>query len=158
MTLSDSPTRSPPTTSPDQSPSRPASPQSQSPSPSPSPDRGPWVGRLWIAVVVAAAVGGIGWAGWTWGLPGGEAGEVLTAGVVRGDLVITVSDRGELESAQSVQVVCEVEGGGKLVTIIPEGTKVKKGDEVARFDTDALLKSITEQGVKWEQAEGKVKA
>ena len=135
-----------------------ASPQPLPPSPSRSPDRGPWTSRLLIGLVVAGAIGGIGWAGWNWGLPGGEADEVLTASVVRGDLVITVSDRGELESAQSVQVVCEVEGGGKLVTIIPEGTKVKKGDEVARFDTDALMKSITEQGVKWEQAEGKVKS
>jgi HlyD family secretion protein len=82
---------------------------------------------------------------------------VLTAPARRGDLVLTVVDRGELESAQSVQAVCEVEGGGKLVTIVAEGTRVKKGDEVARFDTDALQKAISEQEVKWETAEGKVK-
>jgi HlyD family secretion protein len=82
----------------------------------------------------------------------------MTAAASRGDLVITVSDRGELESAQSVQVLCDVEGGGRLVTITPEGAKVKKGDEVARFDTDALVKSIADQGVKCEQAEGRAKA
>ncbi len=128
------------------------------PSPSPSRERTPWISRLLVLLVVAAMIGGIGWAGWNWRLAAGTASDVLTATVARGDLVITVSDRGELESAQSVQVVCEVEGGGKLVSIVTEGKKVKKGDEVAHFDTDTLLKSITEQGVKWEQAEGKAKA
>ena len=104
------------------------------------------------------AVSAVGWAGWSWRASGDSASDVLTAPVARGDLVITVTDRGELESAQSVQVVCELEGGGRLVTIIPEGTKVKKGDEVARLDTDELTKRIIEQQVKHEQAEGKVNA
>ncbi len=82
---------------------------------------------------------------------------VLTAPVVRGELVITVTERGELESSQSIQVNCEIEGGGKLATILPEGTRVTKGQEVARFDVDALSKSINQQEVKWELAEAKVK-
>jgi RND family efflux transporter MFP subunit len=72
--------------------------------------------------------------------------------------VILVADKGELESAQSVQGVCEMEGGGKLVTIVAEGTPVKKGEVVAKFDTDTLQKGVNEQEVKWEQADGKVKA
>jgi RND family efflux transporter MFP subunit len=71
--------------------------------------------------------------------------------------VITVGDRGEMDSSQSVQAACEVEGGGKLVTIVPEGTRVKKGDVVARLDADTLLKGVNEQEVKWEQAVGKGK-
>jgi RND family efflux transporter MFP subunit len=98
------------------------------------------------------------WVGITWGLPRRGTADVLTAAAARGELVILVSDKGELESAESVQVVCEVEGGGKLVTILPEGTQVKKGVVVARFDTDVLQKGINEQEVKWETAEGKVKS
>jgi HlyD family secretion protein len=108
-------------------------------------------------VAVVAFVAALGWGGYSWGLAGRKAVDVLSATVVRGDLVITVTDRGELESSQSVQVVCEVEGGGKLVTIVPEGTHVKKGDEVAKLDADILLKGINEQEVKWEQAAGKFK-
>jgi RND family efflux transporter MFP subunit len=73
-------------------------------------------------------------------------------------MIITVTERGELESAKSTNVLCEVEGGGKLATIIPEGTRVKKGDEIARFDMDVLQKGINEQEVKWETADGKMKA
>lgn len=113
-----------------------------------------FMGLILLGGIAASA--GFGW--WKWGRTPFDPSQVMTAAASRGDLVVTVSDRGELESAQSVQVVCEVEGGGRLVTIIPEGTKVHKGDEVARFDTDALVKAITEQGVRWEQAEGKAKA
>jgi RND family efflux transporter MFP subunit len=102
-----------------------------------------------------ALLGGGAWAAQRW-LPGAAEDDVLTAVATRGSLVLNVTDRGELESAQSVQVTCEVEGGGKLVSIVPEGTRVKKGEEVARLDTDALLKAINEQEVKWEQAVGKV--
>ncbi len=84
--------------------------------------------------------------------------DVLTAPATVGDLRIVVSDKAELESAESVQVACEVEGGGKLVTILPEGTQVSKGTVVARFDTDVLQKGINEQEVKWETAVGKLKA
>ena len=108
--------------------------------------------------MLCGLVGTGGWAWLKWGRPHQDPGEILTASAQRGDLAVTVSDRGELESAQSVQVVCEVEGGGRLITVEEEGAKVKKGDEVARFDTDALVKSITEQGVRWEQIEGRAKA
>jgi RND family efflux transporter MFP subunit len=116
-----------------------------------------WLRRLfWLAAIVTMVVGA-GWGARQWRSASNPLADVLTAPARRGELVLTVVDRGELESAQSVQAVCEVEGGGKLVTIVAEGTRVKKGDEVARFDTDALQKAINEQEVKWETAEGKVK-
>jgi RND family efflux transporter MFP subunit len=87
-----------------------------------------------------------------------RADDVLTSAASIGDLRIVVSDKAELESAESVQVACEVEGGGKLVTILPEGTLVTKDTVVARFDTDVLQKGINEQEVKWETAVGKLKA
>lgn len=98
------------------------------------------------------------YAGIIWGLPDSKSADVITARATRGDLIVTVTDRGELESAQSIQVNCEVQGGGKIATIVPEGTRVKKGDEVTRFDTDTLQKAINEQSVKWEQAVAKAKA
>lgn len=100
----------------------------------------------------------VGWFAATRWWPARRGDDVLTAAAAVGDFDILVTDKGELESAESVQVLCEVEGGGKLTTILPEGTQVKKGDVVARFDTDVLLKGINEQEVKWEQAEGKEKA
>jgi RND family efflux transporter MFP subunit len=104
-----------------------------------------------------ALTAGIGWAVFGGGLAARKSNDILTAIATKGDLVIAITDRGEMESSQSIQAECEVEGGGKLVTIVPEGTRVKKGEEVARLDTDTLLKGINEQEVKSEQAGGKVK-
>lgn len=109
---------------------------------------------VFSSIVAIAAI--VFWTSALW-MPGVKPVEVLTATVTRGDLAITVIDRGEVESSKSVEVLCEIEGGGKIVTIVPEGTRIKKGEEVVRFDTDALQKAVNEQEVKWEQAVGKVK-
>lgn len=121
------------------------------------PSSGRWPRRAALAGLVVGLIGLVVWFGPRIG-GGGSGDRPLTAKATRGELKVTVTDRGELESSESVQVQCELEGGGKLVTIVPEGTRVKKGDEVAKLDTDALVKSITEQEVKWEQAEGKAKS
>jgi RND family efflux transporter MFP subunit len=83
----------------------------------------------------------------------------ITAPVQRAELLITVTERGELESSKTVDVRCEVEGEQiKIVEIIPEGTRVREGDVVLRFDTDKLSRSFAEQEVKWRTADAKAKA
>lgn len=94
---------------------------------------------------------------WKWVGTSSSGEEILTAIATRGELLMTVSDDGELESVKSDQVSCEVEGGGKIVSIIAEGVKVKKGELVAQLDTEAIQKAINAQQVKWEQAVGKAK-
>ena len=89
-------------------------------------------------------------------LNAGNKDRPLTAQSVRGELTVTVTDRGELEAIDAVQVVCELEGAGKLVSIKPEGTRVTKGEIVAQIDTDALTKSLNEQRAKLQTAQGKV--
>src|SRR5262245_23788758 len=89
----------------------------------------------------------------------GPRGDVVTAAVVRGDLEVIVTERGELDSIKSVIVRCEVEGEkSKLVEIVPEGTRVSKDEVVARFDTDELKKQQALQEVKWKTAQGKAAA
>jgi RND family efflux transporter MFP subunit len=91
--------------------------------------------------------------------PGRGGGDLVTAPAIRGDLVVNVTERGELDSINSVMVRCDVEGEkSKLVDILPEGTHVKKDDVVGRFDTDELKKLYDQQKVKWKTAEGKWKS
>ena len=91
-------------------------------------------------------------------MPSGKKTDVVTATATRGELVINVTDRGELESSKSTNVICEVEGGGKIATIVSEGTRVKKGDEICKFDSNQLTEAINKQEVQWEQAMGKAKS
>jgi HlyD family secretion protein len=137
-------------------PSSPASP----PLPRRIARRSPLTGAIkWL--IVLGLVGGGGYAAWTYWLSdllSAQKGvRPLTATVARGELTITVGDRGELESIDAVTVQNELQGGGKLVSIVDEGKPVKKGDIVAKLDTDAFVKLQNDQDVKWQTADGKVK-
>jgi RND family efflux transporter MFP subunit len=110
-------------------------------------------------VVALAVIGGLGAAFYFWqNRDNGHAADVL-ATASRGNLLITVAERGELESTKTVDVRCEVEGReNKIVWIIPEGTRVTKGEKVLTFDTERINKEKADQEVKVKQAEGKAKA
>jgi RND family efflux transporter MFP subunit len=93
-----------------------------------------------------------------WIVPFNKKANLITAPAARGELVLTVSERGELESSKSTDVICEIEGGAKIATIVEPGTLVKKGDELCKFDVNQLNEAIGKQEVQWEQADGKAKA
>src|SRR5262249_24417955 len=126
------------------------------------PRRRSSTGKMLSAGVLVTGLAAGGWFGWPyayrWVVPAPDNKDVLTPKVERGDMENPVTDRGELEAVNSVQVMCELEGGGKLVSIVPEGTRVKKNEEVGRIDTNQLLELKSQQEVKVEQAEGKLKA
>src|SRR5262249_13589269 len=140
-------------------PSRPPPPSARSRA---MPRRRNRTGRFLSAGVLATglAVGGYfeGRPLYHWAFPVKDNQDLLTARVERGDMEVPVIDRGDIEAVNSIQVNCELEGGGKITSIVPEGSHVKKGDECAQLDTDALLKLKREQEVKVEQAESKLKA
>ena len=61
--------------------------------------------------------------------------------VRRGDLQITVTERGNLQSQDEVKVICEVDDihgdnihGTPILWVIPNGSSVKKGDLVVELD------------------------
>jgi HlyD family secretion protein len=124
------------------------------------PPRRRIVRKLLGLLVIGAVLAGTGWGVRVWWTSSsGSAGPVITAAVARAALPITVTERGELESSQTVDGRCEVEVQQiKIVSILPEGTKVTKGQEVVKFDTETLQKNFAEQEIKWKQAEGKAKA
>jgi HlyD family secretion protein len=104
-------------------------------------------------------VAGVAWWGQGWWGTARANAAILSAPVIRGELPIVITERGELESSQSVDVRCEVEGREiKLVSIVSEGSRVHKGQEVAKFDSESIQRKYAEQEVKWKQAEGKAKA
>src|SRR5208337_3901199 len=68
-------------------------------------------------------------------------------------LPITVSDKGALESSKNQEVLCQVEGSTTIISILPEGTKVKKGDLVCDLDSASLNDSLTNQKIATQGAE-----
>jgi RND family efflux transporter MFP subunit len=82
----------------------------------------------------------------------------ITAVVKRSNLPIIVTEKGDIESAKTVDARSEVEGSVKIVSIVAEGTNVKKGDTVVTFDMDQLNRDYLNQEIKLRQAEGKAKS
>src|SRR5262249_23409419 len=113
-------------------------------------------GALWFmggGIILVLAIGG----GLTWRLlhPATATGG-LTATVIRGELPLVVTERGDLERAKTIEGKCEVEVREiKIISILPEGTNVKKGEVVVRFDSDNLKTNLAEQEIKHKQAIGK---
>jgi RND family efflux transporter MFP subunit len=107
-----------------------------------------------------ALVGVASWFGVQRWWPTSSGGPALVTGVVaRGALPIIVTERGEIESSVTTDAICEVEGREvKLVSIVPEGTRVTQGQEVCKFDPEKLNRSFAEQEIKWKQAIGKAGA
>ena len=53
--------------------------------------------------------------------------------------------------------ICELNGAqNKISYLIPEGTKVKKGDVVAKFDGSEIQKNIAQQEIKYKQATARI--
>lgn len=122
---------------------------------SPRRRRRGWLYGLYILAAVVLLGGG----GYIWLVPLQARATEITATASRTKLVISVTERGELESAKTVDVRCEMEGHqNKIVEIVPEGTHVQKGQVVVKLDVDQLTTQHADQEIKLRQAEGAAKA
>jgi HlyD family secretion protein len=68
-------------------------------------------------------------------------------------LPITVNEKGALESSKNQDVQCLVEGQTTIISILPEGTPVKKGDLVCELDSASLKDQLTNQKIATQGAE-----
>lgn len=106
----------------------------------------------------AGAVGAIGYFGIlpAWNVSS-KADRPLVSRSRRATLSITVSERGNVESCVTVDGICELDGGqNKISYLIPEGSKVKKGDVVVKFDGSEIQKNISQQEIKHKQATARI--
>jgi HlyD family secretion protein len=79
-------------------------------------------------------------------------GTLSTYTVKRGDLLVTVTEDGSLESGENVDIKCEVAGGTTIVWIIEDGKEVSKGTELLRLDGSKLSEDVSQQKIAFEKA------
>jgi HlyD family secretion protein len=78
-----------------------------------------------------------------------ESGPKLTHTITRGDLIVTVTEQGTLESAVNTEIKCKVRGAEiPIIWVIEGGTEVKLGDELVRLETLVFEDRIDEVS-KW---------
>ncbi len=69
----------------------------------------------------------------------------LTHTIARGDLVVTVTSQGLVESSENTEIKCQVRGRNAVLWIVESGTTVKPGDELVRIDPLFLQEQIDER-------------
>ncbi|HEY2251853.1 MAG TPA: hypothetical protein VGH74_12360, partial [Planctomycetaceae bacterium] len=96
---------------------------------------------LGLLIVLGAAGGVLAWQGKIFNTAGAdEPKNLVFEAVKKGPLEITITERGNLESAMNSTIVCMVEGeaGVGILEIVEEGKLVKKGDIVVKLDASNL--------------------
>ncbi|MDR3108121.1 MAG: efflux RND transporter periplasmic adaptor subunit [Planctomycetaceae bacterium] len=106
---------------------------------------------VWILVplVVIGVTIGAGYYAWSrYGERYQEAPpQMITA--KREFFVHEILERGSVDSAVNIEVRCEVEsaGGLTIISVIPEGTIVKKGDLLVELDSSTLRENVVKQQI-----------
>ncbi len=114
--------------------------------------RGGWGKLLLAGVLLAAIAAGVYGYAYLNGGHNSSPGAMLTHVVQPGDLLITVTEDGNLESANNVDIKCEVAGGSTILWIVKDGKLVEKGEELARLDSSQLEDQINQQKINYEKA------
>ncbi|MCS7470956.1 hypothetical protein NZK35_30240 [Stieleria sp. ICT_E10.1] len=74
-----------------------------------------------------------------------DSGPKLTHTVSRGDMQVTVTEQGVLESSENTEIKCKVRGQNTVIWVIENGTQVKQGDVLVRLDTLEIEDAINER-------------
>jgi len=82
----------------------------------------------------------------------GEAEDALHI-VRRGDLRITLVENGVLQAKHSAQVVSLARRGGKIMSLVEEGTVVEEGDVLCELDATPLIERLQERRLEVVQTE-----
>jgi HlyD family secretion protein len=74
-----------------------------------------------------------------------ESGPKLTHTIARGNLIVTVTEQGTLESSNNTEIKCRVRGWSMVIWVVDGGTEVEAGDELVRLDTKAIEDAVSLQ-------------
>ena len=80
-----------------------------------------------------------------WAISPQESGPKLTHTIARGDLIVSVTEQGTLESSNNTEIKCKVRGYNTVNWVIEGGTEVKAGDELVRLDTKRIEDAVSLQ-------------
>jgi HlyD family secretion protein len=93
---------------------------------------------LTLAGVAAAAI-------FSDGGPSRSLDAVSTHVISRGELLVTVTEQGTLESSNNTEIKCKVRGDNVIISVIESGTIVETGDELLRLETLLIEEEINER-------------
>ncbi len=121
-------------------------------------------GRIALSALLLAALGGGGLT-WLRGLRSSSHADLTgipTAAVKRTDLFASIRTGGKLASSKQTKINCEIEalyfssggrwtvtsGASTILSLVPEGSTVQKGDVLCTFDASDYAELVREQEIK----------
>jgi HlyD family secretion protein len=81
------------------------------------------------------------------------AGDMPTFVVERKPLTISVTESGTIQAREQIILKNEVEGKTTILTLVEEGTRVKKGDLLVELDASELIDARVDQQIRVQNAE-----
>jgi HlyD family secretion protein len=82
-----------------------------------------------------------------------SASSFATFIVKRGPLTISILESGTISPREQITLRNEVEGRTSIVSLVPEGARVKKGDLLVELDASSLRDAIIDQDIQVQRAE-----
>lgn len=105
---------------------------------------------LLLAIVLVAGIGAVAWFTLS-GSTEDKTADVLTFATRRGPYEHIVLEQGQVESANSVEIRCQVKstspGGTEIKWVIPEGTRVVKGQKLVELNSADLDDALVQQQI-----------
>ena len=74
-----------------------------------------------------------------------QIGPKLTHTIARGDLLVTVTEQGRLESSENTEIKCKVRGSNTVIWVIDSGSEVKPGEVLLRLDSKFIEGQVSER-------------
>ncbi len=82
-----------------------------------------------------------------------QAGDVPTRELAPDKLKHVVQARGSVEATRTADIYSQIEGNTTIIRLMPEGSKVKKGQVICELDSAALRDQLVNQAIKTKNAE-----
>ena len=126
----------------------------QAPKRSVAPAASNVAGKLIALLILLALLGGAAFGAnrYLGSLADSKRQTLLTHTVATGDMLITVTEDGSLESASNLDIKCQVAGGSSILWIVPDGSTVKAGDKLVELDSSVIEESVNTQKIAYEKA------
>jgi len=106
---------------------------------------------VWLLLGVLLVIGGVAY-GLRSRKPTGPLNSYYT--VKRGDFLVSLVEGGTLRAVQELIIRNELEGTTTIVSVVPEGTTVQKGDLLVELDSSSLREKINNQEITVQNADG----
>lgn len=106
---------------------------------------------VWLLLGVLLVIGGVAY-GLRSRKPAGPLNSYYT--IKRGDFLVSLVEGGTLRAVQELIIRNELEGTTTIVSVVPEGTTVQKGDLLVELDSSSLREKINNQEITVQNADG----